>query len=298
MKYNVDLNRTYLFIKIVEAGNLTRAASLLNEPKAKLSRNLALLEEELGVQLVYRTTRQFKLTQAGMNYYHNSKDHMKALIQAFTDLREEEEEVSGLLRITAPDDIGVQVVSKIIKEFSVIYPKVFFELIYSNDLLDLVKEGVDLAFRVGHLKDSSLIHKKIAKVEFCLASSPKYLQRSHALEEIDDLHQHQTIGFLPSNAQGWKISTKNKKKTIRLKHKFLVNNYQVIRDLIRDGHGIGYLPRFLCQKELSSGEMVQILKQWGDEGSPLQIAVPQQKKISSKVRAFMDFSAKKCLEYF
>jgi DNA-binding transcriptional LysR family regulator len=298
MKHNIDLNRTYLFIKIIEAGNISKAAELLNEPKAKLSRNLALLEEELGVQLVYRTTRQFKLTEAGMSYYQNSKEHIDALVQASSYLQDNEEEVSGLLRITAPDDIGVHVVTKIINEFSTIYPNVTFELIYTNELLDLVKLGVDVAFRVGHLKDSTMIQKKIANIEFFLASSPKYLHRHDAISDIDQLGQHQTIGFLPIESTGWKISSKTKKKTLKLKHRITANNFLVIRDLIKDGHGIGYLPKFLCQSQMASGEIVQILKQWGEEGSPLHLAVPHQKKISRKVRTFIDFASKRALEYF
>ncbi len=163
MKTSFDLNRTYYFIKIVEAGNISKAAGILNEPKAKLSRNLALLESELGVQLVYRTTRQFKLTEAGMIFYQNSKDHLNALVAASTTLKDNDEQISGLLRITAPDDIGIHVVTRIINDFSAVYPLVQFDLIYTNDMLDIVKLGVDLAFRVGGLKDSSLIQKKSQK---------------------------------------------------------------------------------------------------------------------------------------
>jgi LysR family transcriptional regulator, regulator for bpeEF and oprC len=298
MKLNIDLNRAYLFIKIVEAGNLSKAATLLNEPKAKLSRNLALLESELGVQLVYRTTRQFKLTEAGMAFYQNSKQHLEALMEASLTLQDHEEQVSGLLRITAPDDIGIHVVTKIINEFSAIYPKVNFELIYTNEMLDLVKLGVDIAFRVGNLKDSTLIQKKIANIEFFLAASPKYLARSNTLTDVEELDQHQTIGFIANNTNVWRLSGKTKKISLKLKHKLSANNFFVIRDLIKSGHGIGYLPKFICQSQLSSGEIVHVLKQWGDEGSPLQMAIPHQKKISRKVKTFMDFAAKRCLEYF
>lgn len=298
MRLNIDLNRTYLFIKIVEAGNISKAAAILNEPKAKLSRNLALLEEELGVQLVYRTTRQFKLTEAGMSFYQNSKEHMDALIEASLGLQNNEEQVSGLLRITAPNDIGVHVVTKIVNEFTAIYPKVTFELIYTNDLLDLVKMGVDIAFRVGNLKDSSMIQKKVTNLEFFLASSPKYLARTSSITDIEQLKQHPTIGFTSSNSGDWKLSSRNKKITLKLKHKITANNFFTIRDLVKEGHGIAYLPKFLCLPQLASGEIVQILKQWGDEGSPLQITVPHQKKISKKVRTFMDFAAKKYFEYF
>lgn len=298
MKNIIDLNRTYLFIKIVESGNLSKAAALLNEPKAKLSRNLALLEKELGVQLVYRTTRQFKLTEAGMIFYQSSKEHLNALIDASENLKNNEEEVSGLLRITAPDDIGIHIVTKIVNEFSAIYPKITFELIYTNELLDLVKMGIDVAFRVGNLKDSTLIKKNLGNIEFFLVSSPKYLSRSNALNDVEQLSQHQTIGFSSTNSSIWKLSSRNKKINLKLKHKIIANNFFVIRDLVKDGNGIGYLPKFICQSQLASGEIVQVLKKWGDEGSPLQIAVPHQKKISHKVRTFMDFAAKRCLDYF
>lgn len=298
MRLNIDLNRTYLFIKIIEAGNISKAAAILNEPKAKLSRNLALLEEELGVQLVYRTTRQFKLTEAGMNFYQSSKEHLDAIIEASSNIQENKEQVSGLLRITASDDIGVHVVTKIVNEFCAIYPKVSFELIYTNEMLDLVKQGIDVAFRIGNLKDSTLIQKRIANLEFFLAASPKYLAKSNSLSSIEQIGQHPTIGFSSINSTNWKISSKNKKTTLKLNHKITANNFLTVRDLIKEGHGIGYLPKFLCLQQIANGEIVHILKQWGDEGSPLQIAVPHQKKISKKVRTFMDFAAKKCLEYF
>lgn len=294
----MDLNRAYLFIKIVEAGNITRAAELLNEPKAKLSRNLALLEEELGIQLVYRTTRQFKLTEPGRNFYQSTKSHLDAVMFASSELKEIDEQVSGHLKITAPDDIGIHVVTRIVNEFSSIYPNVTFELIYTNQILDLVKLGVDIAFRVGNLKDSSLIQKKVANIEFFLASSPKYLGRHKALTDIDELYEHETIGFTTTSPSLWKLTSKNKNKSLRLAHKISSNNFLVIRDLIKEGKGIGYLPKFLCLSQVSSGEIVHIMKSWGNEGSPLQIVVPHQKNIPGKVRAFIDFASKKCSEYF
>jgi LysR family transcriptional regulator, regulator for bpeEF and oprC len=297
MKLPLDLNRTYFFLKIIEAGNISKAAALLHEPKAKLSRHLALLEEELGVQLVYRTTRQFKLTEAGRIYYQSSKEHMEALVQASLSLNKEGEEISGLLKITAPDDIGLHVVSKIIHEFAGIYPKVSFELQFTNEVLDLVKLGIDVAFRVGHFKDSTLIQKKVATVPFLVASSRKYLEKRPVLHDVDKLSSHETLGLISGQASGWRLHSKNKKKLVKLEHKILANNFMVIKDLVKEGHGIGYLPKFLCRNELNNGEVVQILKQWGDEGAPLQLVVPSQRKISPKVRSFMDFAAKKCQEY-
>jgi DNA-binding transcriptional LysR family regulator len=138
----------------------------------------------------------------------------------------------------------------------------------------------------------------MGNIEFCLVSSPKYLSRSNTITDIEQLSFHHTIGLNGTKSTNWKLVSKNKKVSLKLKHKITANNFFVIRDLIKDGHGIGYLPKFICQSMIASGEIVQVLKQWGDEGSPLQIAVPYQKKISPKVRTFMDFAAKRCLEYF
>lgn len=297
MNINFDLNRAYWFVKIVDAGNITRAALHLNEPKAKLSRNLALLERELGVQLIYRTTRQFKLTDTGLHFYQTAKEHIEGIIGAAGTLKEEGSDLSGTLKITASDDIGIFVVTKIVNEFSSIYPQVSFDLIYTNELLDLVKMGVDIAVRVGHLKDSSLIQKRAGHVKFILATSSRYLNKHKTLTSPDELPQHQTIGF-SSRSNMWDLHSKNKTKKIKLNHKFVSNNFIAIRDLVLDGHGIAFLPKFLCEPYLASGEMIHILKQWGDDGSPIQLAVPHQKNISKRARTFMDFASKKLAERF
>lgn len=297
MRITLDFNRSYWFVRIVDAGNITRAAELLNEPKAKLSRNLALLEQELGVQLVYRTTRQFKLTEAGLSFYQKAKSHIEGILEAANELGEEKSEISGLIKITAPDDIGIFVTTKIISEFSSIYPKISFELIYSNDVLDLVKLGVDLAIRIGNLKDSTLIQKRVGHVKFILVASPKYLNKNQGITTPEELSHHQTVGFSSKN-NTWELISKNKKKSIKLKHRYIANNLIAIRDLALSGHGIAFVPAFLCEGYISNGDLIHVLKSWGDEGSPVQIAIPHQKNISKKMRTFMDFMAKKLSENF
>lgn len=293
----IDFNRSFWFIKIVDAGNITRAAELLNEPKAKLSRHLALLEQELGIQLVYRTTRQFKLTEAGLGFYQKTKAHIEGILEAAQQLGEEKAEISGLIKVTAPDDIGMFVVTKIISEFSSIYPKTSFELIYSNDVLDLVKLGVDLAIRIGNLKDSTLIQKKVGQIRFILVASPKYLNKHQRINSPEELSNHHSIGF-SSKLNTWELVSKAKRRSVKLKHRFIANNLISIRDLALAGHGIAFVPAFLCEAYLTNGELIHLLKDWGDEGTPVQIAIPHQKNISKKMRTFVDFMAKKLSENF
>lgn len=295
MLNQIDINRIYYFVKIVEAGNITRASESLNLAKTKLSRELSLLEEELGVQLVYRTTRQFKLTDAGLSFYKKVKENIEGLTQSVSILKNQDDSFTGKLTVTAPDDLGVYLVTKIIDEFSKLHPKLEFEIIYSNEILDIVKNGIDVAIRIGHLRDSTLIQKRAGNIEFILVTSPQYLRGVNPISDIEALKNYQTIGFLNRD---WTLFNKTRKEKIKLKHTKNFNNFFAIRDLVIAGHGISYLPRFICEEFLKTGEMVHILKQWGDYGPPIQVAIPQQKNIPKKVRAFMDFSTKKIGDFF
>lgn len=174
---NIDLNKIIDFVRVVDLGNFTRAAEVMNERKAKLSRNLAILEKELGVQLVYRTTRQFKLTEIGQQFYLESKKNIESIETSLLKVQNKEEAIQGKIKITAPDDLGRLVITPLIHEFCLQYPKIDFEINYTNQFLDIVKLGIDVAFRIGKMKDSSLLFKKAGHIELILVASPKYLEK-------------------------------------------------------------------------------------------------------------------------
>lgn len=290
----VDLNRVREFIYLVELGNITRAANSLGERKAKLSRNLALLEKELGAQLVYRTTRQFRLTEAGTQFYHQMKNLIGGADQVIENLTENEEQIAGKIRVTAPEDMGHLLITPIVNDFSKIYPQVHFELIYTNEILDIVKLGIDVAFRIGKLQDSSILQKKLTQLEFILVASPAYLETSKKILNPEDLQEHQVIAFAPNPVDKhiWKMSSPSQKKSIQIKPSFIANNYLTIRDLTRLGRGISFMPRFLAQDGLATGDFVQVLKSWSFEGAPTHIVLPSQKKIAPRIRQFYEFAAR------
>lgn len=292
----IDLNRIEDFLKIVELGNITRAAEALGERKAKLSRNLALLERDLGVQLVYRTTRQFQLTGPGLDFYHQMKVHYAGLEDVITSLVNREEEIEGGIRLTAPEDIGNQIVTPIVHDFCNRYPKTRFELIYTNQMLDLVKLGIDIAFRIGNLKDSALIHRKVGQVDLIAAASPAYLEKAKALASPDDLTKHSTIGFSAADKFVWRLFSQSSKRAVQVKPDFIANNYLTIRDLTLLGRGVSFLPRFLVEGHIRRGELVHVLRHWRNEGSPVQLTMPSQKNIAKRIRKFFDFAAKAVAE--
>lgn len=295
MNLRVDINRIYYFIRIVDAGNITKAAQLLNEPKARLSRNLALLEQELGVQLVYRTTRQFRLTDDGRQFYQQAREHLLSLLHSVNSVQHKDQQLSGLLKVTAPDDMGLYVITTIVDEFARLHPQLQFELVYTNELLDMVKHGIDVAVRIGHLKDSSVIQKKAGHVEMILVAAPRYLQKAPALSDISQLTQLKTIGFC---GREWQLYAKTQQTKVKPEHHFSANNFIVVRDLAVKGHGVACLPRFICEAQLLSGELEHVFPQWGEHGLPVQVLIPQQKNIAGKTRAFFDYLAQRLKDTF
>ena len=293
---SVDLNRIQDFLRIVELGNITRAAEATGERKAKLSRNLALLEKELGVQLVYRTTRQFNLTEEGTQFYRQMKQYFMALESAIAHLTARDEAIEGKIRITAPEDIGNHIVSDIVSEFSKANPGISFDIIYTNQVLDLVKLGVDVAFRVGPLRDSSILQKKVGLIDFVLAASPGYLEKALVLSQLDDLERHSTIGFFGSGKLSWTMHSQGTKRSLSINPRVVANNYLTIRDLTIRGLGVSFLPRFLAQPYLDSGELVHVLRQWRNEGVTLHLVMPGQKNVAERIRRFFDYSAKRLTE--
>lgn len=287
---NVDLNRIGDFLRIVEHGNITRAAEALGDTKAKLSRNLALLEEDLGVQLIYRTTRQFKLTEVGAQFYQEAKGKMVQIEESILNLKSRDEKIEGKIKVTAPDDLGTRVVTQLVSEFKKIHPRVEFELVYTSDVLNLVKLGVDIAFRIGQLKDSSLVHRKVGRIDFVVAASPGYLERSSPIKRPEDLVDHQTIAFSGISLMPWKLLSHEGARSVRVQSGMIANHFSSVLDLAVMGHGVCLLPRFLAEPYLAQGVLVHILKGWSSPGQPVQVTLPQQKNTPQRIRSFFDFS--------
>src|SRR5207253_8088426 len=159
---SIDLNQILIFIKVVETGSFTKAAELLKQPKSRISRRLAALEKSLGTQLIYRTTRQMQLTETGKDYFRRCSPLIQDLENANNAMTTHAEEISGVLRITAPEDYGKMILAPLIDDFIKKHPKVKAEVILSGAYLDLVQESIDIAIRIGNLKDASMKSKRVS----------------------------------------------------------------------------------------------------------------------------------------
>lgn len=291
MLREIDLNFITDFVRIAEFGNITRAAQALGVPKTKLSRNLALLEDQLKVSLAYRTTRSFKLTSAGEEFFKTAKEHLNGLEHGILEIAQKKDEFKGTLKITAPEDFGNYIVTPMVAEFIKLHPFVKFELNYTNDVLDLTKLGIDIAFRIGNLKDSSLTHKKVGQIEMFLVASPNYLKMAPAINHPSDLVSHDIIGFSGTNRNKWEmVFNSNQKLTVKVQPKTESNNFVAIRNLAIHGAGVAFAPKFLCEPFLASGELEHCLKGWTNAYTPVQVLFPSSKNRTLLNQKFFEFS--------
>lgn len=282
MKTPFDLRSLVTFAAVAEHQSFSKAAKALGVAKGTVSRTITQLEAELGVELLHRTTHHVALSTAGSSLYERTREHLSALQASVTNLPELEEEPSGLLRIAASPDFGVLVLPAIISAFSRRFPNVRFDIRLSTDNADLVKEGYDLAIRVvtGSLKDSALKMRRIGRGTAGFYAAPAYIARrdrpKHLLEEHHSWVMHAgVIQILKLDIDGIQ---------------FCVDNFFLVRNLLRDGAGVGLLPTFMARSYLKEGLLEEVSLHeppliFGDH----VLLYPSSGQTPKKVTAFRDF---------
>lgn len=295
----LDLNHVRAFVKLVQMGSVTKAAEYLKQPKSRLSRHLASLEKELGVQLIYRTTRQFQLTETGRIYYERCKGLVEGLESVAVEMSESSAEVSGWIRITAADDLGVNYLPKVLDEFSKLYPRICFDVILSQAYVDLVKESVDVALRIGQLRDSSLRARRIGYLRNIFVASPGFLERYKNLDNIEEVSRVPVVAMSPGNkVEVLRAGDARQKLILRLDPVAIGNNPALVAQLALQGKGLGFLPEFLCRPYLKDGRLVHLFKSWQSAEVPFNVVTPNQKEVPLRVKKFTEFAAKRLKDIF
>lgn len=284
----MNLNEIAIFVKIVETGSFIGASLALEMPKSTVSSKLSTLEKRLGVTLIRRTTRKLHVTEAGKTYYDQCLKAIDQIIAAEEQVTESQASPRGLLRITAPVELGEVILPSIICEFSRKFPKVDLELILTDRTVDLVAEGIDIGIRAGELKDSSLIAKKLGSVYFATFASPKYLKNQGSPKTPKDLENHNCILYNPQGSGEWKLLGAKEERAIGLKKHIVINDFNLIKSLSIMGVGVALLPTFLCSDEVKSGKLIRILGNWKSNIRPVHFVYPAQKFVTPKLRAFID----------
>ena len=283
-----------MFVRVVEAGSITKAAEQLNIAKSAVSRRLKELETRLGSQLISRTTRQSNLTQAGEQYYQKVH-HILSEVDA---LNEETSgtptRIEGTLKMTAPLSFGLMHLNDVIDEYANQHPELKFELDFSDRHTDLIEEGFELAIRIRELQDSSYQAKRLALIRYALCASPAYLERMGTPKTFDDLTEHEFLQYGMSKSSTIElIDEQGKKHQVAVNGKIKANNGDFLREMAVKGHGIAFLPTFITYQALISGELVPILQQYQLPTLNAYAVYPKNRFLSQRCRYLIDFIAER-----
>lgn len=256
-----DLDAIAIFVKVVEAGSFSGAARLLGRPKATVSAKVARLEQRLGVRLIQRTTRKLRVTEAGEQYFHRCAEAMHTLEAAEAALQSTTREPSGVLKVTAPVDLGHTLLPRIVHAYAARYPQVSVQLLVTNRMIDLVGEGIDLAIRPSQtLKDSSLIARRFFEMSASLWASPQYLRRLGNLGHPRDLAKATCLGFLSRGAL--RLTNGRSDVEVPISGRIRADDFETLKSLVLLGAGIAWLPDFLAEDAAQAGRLVPVLPQW------------------------------------
>jgi DNA-binding transcriptional LysR family regulator len=281
------------FVAVVEAGSFTAAADRLNTAKSAVSRRVSALEERLGVQLLQRTTRVLNLTETGKSFFEHSARILADLDEAEAAVQQEHGELRGSLRVALPLSFGVRHMCKPIAAFSKRHPRIRFDLDLNDRRIDLVEEGMDLALRIGHLQDSSLIARRLFDVRTVIAASPHYLKTHGAPNSPAELVDHECLVY--SNLDdpdkwGW-TDDEGKRHFVEVNTVLRASSGDFLANAAAHGLGIVIQPTFLAAEAIRLGHLVPLLTNYAWPVSPAYAVYPPTRHMSYRVRAFIDFLA-------
>lgn len=273
------------YVRAVETGSFSAVARELGSSQPTVSKNIALLEEHLGVRLLHRSTRRMSLTPEGESYYAECRRILDALAEAEAAARGRPD-AAGLLRVSCPPALARHRVLPLIKPFTEQHPEVCVDLMFNSRDPDLVEEGIDVAFRIGSLEDSSYRARLIGTYALCCAAAPGYLARHGTPAAPGDLLQHNCILFT-RNAAGlvWSFGG----ETVRPRGSLRVDNPEGLRYAALSGLGVVVAPTWLFADELHDGRLVCLLQDWPIEAVPVHLVYPAKRFLPTRARVFMDF---------
>ena len=287
----MDLNRVSAFVRVVHDGSFTAAARSLRLPKSSISRSVAQLEQDLGIRLLHRTTRQLHLTDAGAAFFERVSRALSDIDDATVAASDTQAELSGTVRVTAPVDLGVWSLSPILARFIRKHPKIRVDLQLSGRVVDLVAEGFDLAVRVGPLRDSSLIARRIGELESVAYASPRYLKRRGVPQNLEDLVDHDCVLFRTITGKArWQLTDdEGKNGAVDVTGSITTDDMSFVRSAVMAGCGIGLLPGFLCTRAEQRGRVVRVLPHWSLHGAVLHLAYPSSRFVPQRVVVLREF---------
>lgn len=290
-----QLQALRVFARVVEAGTFTRAADSLQMPKATVSKLVQSLESHLRVKLLNRTTRQVTVTAEGAAYYERTSRLLAELEEIDTGLANAQALPKGRIRVDVPAAFARQIVIPGICAFHRRYPDIQIDLGVGDRLVDLVADNVDCVIRGGTLRDDSLIARQLGQLDFITCAAPRYIERHGIPSHPTDLEKgHLIVAYFPANggnAYPLDFTREGERIDVQGRYVLAVNDSNAYLAAGLGGLGIFQTPSYVAREHLASGELVQVLSEWSTDPTPVYAVYPPNRRLSAKVRVFVDWMA-------
>lgn len=284
-----DLNSIRIFVTVAQFESITRAARSLGMPPSTVSRRLSLLESQLGVSLLKRTTRRVSLTAQGRDYFSQCQEPLSLLQDAERVLTQAQKKPEGLLRITVPVIFGREPFLDFMSRFQNDHPAIHLDLFITNAFVDLIAENFDVAIRFGDLRDSSIVAKRLGRSVRYVVATPEYLKGRSVPAEPPDLQGHPCVLLNGRNGESdWELVSARKKVSVHVSGSISSRDFDSVSGFVRRGHGIGLLPSTYCEEPIAKGRLVRLLPQWSSPPISLFAVYPSRKFLPSRLHVFLE----------
>ncbi|MEQ8494018.1 MAG: LysR family transcriptional regulator [Gammaproteobacteria bacterium] len=281
------------FVRVVDAGSITRAATLGHTAKSAVSRRLADLETRLGVQLINRTTRRMTLTDAGHRFYAEASRLLGELATAEAELGSAEAALSGRIRLAAPSTFGRLHLGAAINDFIAEHPQIRFDIDFNDRRIDLIEEGFDLAIRITKIQDSRLVARPLARATMAVVASPAYWVRHGRPRRPADLARHHALEYAYRASSTWRYRATGSgaSGSVRVPGVLTANSGDYLLEAAIAGLGVILQPRFICYQAIRAGLLEPVFPrhEWSDIA--VYAVYPQTRSLPRRLRAFIDYLA-------
>jgi len=286
----IDRNAMALFVKVVENGSFSKAAQRESVPVSTVSRKISELEKALGVRLLERSTRRLRMTEIGQDYYERCRRGLEEFEAANLMVKDQQAEVAGRLRLSVPPSLSDVLVIPLIEAFQALYPNAIVNCLVTDRHINHIEDGIDISLRVGDLKDSSLVARRLLRYRSVLVASPGYLDRAGAPSHPNELPLHALVAFSRwEPTVSWLLYNNGETHKIIVEPRIAINDYAGVQSAVINGLGISEIPSILCGQRLQDGSLVEVIPEWQFAPATLSAIYPSNRNLSRLVRLFKDF---------
>ena len=296
-----DLNALVIFAAVVEAKSFSEAARRLKQPLASVSRRVADLEDQLGVKLLERSTRKLRLTDVGEEVLEHAQRSAEISEAVNSIVSNHQATVAGVLRLSAPPNISDSLLSPLLAAFRAAYPQVRIQALITERHVDHIADGIDLAIRLGPLKDTSLVARPILRYRHQLVASPAYLKRSDAPQHPRDLLAHSIITFSywkPETTFTFEHVSTKVRETVAVAPHLSMNDFAGLTPALLAGEGIGELPPVVQPDLVRQGRLVEVMPNWRFPTCDLLLVHLGNRLAPRPLRLFKEFAVQMAPEIF